>query len=336
MAVQAGVQTSKVLILLGAGVSGSIVLRHGRLSDLIAQLQELLKGAEGVESTPYSYKYDSAALAAQIRQLANEIKELSMINPVTIFNGDSNNSGYASYLVPAAAVGAMGYCYMWWKGWSFSDAMFVTKKNMANAVESFSKQLNDLSETLASTKKHLSKELSKLDWKVEEQTEISKMILNDVTAVKSSISQLGYDFQQINEMISGIEGKIDSLESKQVNLIYIHQPVDIISFLKSYLIGTLFCWLNSQDVTLSGLWHLCQIAGVKDSPATKVFQGLRFLTEGEEGVNVIHNKPVLEKESPLVVKPVEEKTKPAVVTRSRVHRAFPGGISWAQDLTRQS
>ncbi|XP_009119227.1 uncharacterized protein LOC103844195 isoform X5 [Brassica rapa] len=305
MAVQAGVQTSKVLILLGAGVSGSIVLRHGRLSDLIAQLQELLKGAEGVESTPYSYKYDSAALAAQIRQLANEIKELSMINPVTIFNGDSNNSGYASYLVPAAAVGAMGYCYMWWKGWSFSDAMFVTKKNMANAVESFSKQLNDLSETLASTKKHLSKELSKLDWKVEEQTEISKMILNDVTAVKSSISQLGYDFQQINEMISGIEGKIDSLESK-------------------------------QDVTLSGLWHLCQIAGVKDSPATKVFQGLRFLTEGEEGVNVIHNKPVLEKESPLVVKPVEEKTKPAVVTRSRVHRAFPGGISWAQDLTRQS
>ncbi|XP_013583594.1 PREDICTED: uncharacterized protein LOC106292533 isoform X2 [Brassica oleracea var. oleracea] len=305
MAVQAGVQTSKVLILLGAGVSGSIVLRHGRLSDLIAQLQELLKGAEGVESTPYSYKYDSAALAAQIRQLANEIKELSMINPVTIFNGDSNNSGYASYLVPAAAVGAMGYCYMWWKGWSFSDAMFVTKKNMANAVESFSKQLNDLSETLASTKKHLSKELAKLDWKVEEQTDISKMILSDVTAVKSSISQLGYDFQQINEMISGIEGKIDSLESK-------------------------------QDVTLSGLWHLCQIAGVKDNPATKVFQGLRFLTEGEEGVNVVHNKPVLEKESPLVVKPVEEKTKPAVVTRSRVHRAFPGGISWVQDLTRQS
>ena len=22
---------------------------------------------------------------------------------------------YASYIVPAAALGAMGYCYMWWK-----------------------------------------------------------------------------------------------------------------------------------------------------------------------------------------------------------------------------
>lgn len=93
--------------------------------------------------------------------------------------------------------------------------MFVTKKNMANAVASVSKQLNDLSETLAvsiffcffffsvpfvalyilhvlvvcdlvylltqSTKNHLSNELAKLDWKVEEQTETSKMILNDVS-----------------------------------------------------------------------------------------------------------------------------------------------------------
>ena len=53
-------------VLYVPGVSVSIVLRHGRLSDLIAQLQELLKGAEGVESTPFSYKYDSAALAAQV------------------------------------------------------------------------------------------------------------------------------------------------------------------------------------------------------------------------------------------------------------------------------
>ncbi|VVA90025.1 unnamed protein product [Arabis nemorensis] len=333
MAMQAGVQTSKVLILLGAGVSGSIVLRHGRLSDLIAQLQDLLKGAEGVESTPYNF--DSAALAAQIRQLASEIKELTMTNPITVFNGDSSSNGYASYLVPAAAVGAMGYCYMWWKGWSFSDAMFVTKKNMADAVASVSKQLEDLSESLASTKKHLSKKLATLDWKVEEQAETSKMILSDdkdtfvtsilasmqVTEMKSSISQIGFDVQQVYDMISGMEGKIETIESK-------------------------------QEVTNSGLWHLCKIAGVKDSTiSTKVFQdivprlpidtkpsaddslsGLRFLTEGKEAGNVIH-KPVLAKESPVMVKPVEEQTKAAVAARTRVHRVFPGGISWVQNVT---
>lgn len=89
--------------------------------------------------------------------------------------------------MPAAALGAMGYCYMWWKvilfkakpssvgiafgimlesickllffsftlyfsnlqGWSFSDVMFVTKSNMANAVATVSKQLEHVSETLA-------------------------------------------------------------------------------------------------------------------------------------------------------------------------------------------
>jgi len=36
-----------------------------------------------------------------------------------IFNGNSASNGtYASYLVSAAVLGALGYCYMWWKGWS--------------------------------------------------------------------------------------------------------------------------------------------------------------------------------------------------------------------------
>lgn len=35
------------------------------------------------------------------------------------------------------------------QGWSFSDVMFVTKQNMANAVSTVSKQLENLHETLA-------------------------------------------------------------------------------------------------------------------------------------------------------------------------------------------
>ncbi|ESR60925.1 hypothetical protein CICLE_v10018308mg [Citrus x clementina] len=189
MALQAGVSTSKVIVLLGAGLTGSIVLRSGRLSEIIAQLQELLKGVDEVQISPF--KYDSALLAAQIQQLSQEIKELTLSNPVTIFNGNpSSSGGYSSYLAPAAAIGAMGYCYMWWKGWSLSDVMFVTKHNMANAVASVSKQLEHVSETLASTKRQLSKRLQNLDWKLQEQIETSKLIAND-------------------------EGKLELLEGKQ-------------------------------------------------------------------------------------------------------------------------
>nr|XP_034926197.1 uncharacterized protein LOC118057668 isoform X2 [Populus alba] len=241
MALQAGVSTSKVLILVGAGLTSSIILKNGRLSELIGQLQEVLKGVDQVEIAPY--KYDSALLAAQIRQLAQEIKELTLSSPVTIYNGNSaSNGSFSSYLVPAAALGAMGYCYMWWKDWSFSDVMFVTKKNMANAVATVSKQMENVSETLASTKRHLTKRLENLDWKIEEQMETSKLIASDVDEMKSNLSQIGYDVESIHQMISGLEGKLELLESK-------------------------------QDTTNSGLWHLCQFAGgFKDGLGTKVYQ----------------------------------------------------------------
>lgn len=48
------------------GLTGSVVLRSGRLSDLISQLQELLKGVTDEELAPSPYKYDTAVLAAQV------------------------------------------------------------------------------------------------------------------------------------------------------------------------------------------------------------------------------------------------------------------------------
>ena len=46
------------------GWTVSVVLKSGRLSDLIAQLQVLLRGVDEAEIS--SDKYDSAALTAQV------------------------------------------------------------------------------------------------------------------------------------------------------------------------------------------------------------------------------------------------------------------------------
>lgn len=45
-------------------------------------------------------------------------------------------------------VDASSICFVV-QGWSFSDVMFVTKQNMANAVATVSKQLENVSEMLA-------------------------------------------------------------------------------------------------------------------------------------------------------------------------------------------
>lgn len=52
-----------------SGLTGSIVLRNGRLSDLILQLQELLKGVNEAEVS--NNKFDSTLIAAQVLLLNN-------------------------------------------------------------------------------------------------------------------------------------------------------------------------------------------------------------------------------------------------------------------------
>ncbi|XP_057955294.1 uncharacterized protein LOC131149150 isoform X2 [Malania oleifera] len=314
MAMQTGVSTSKVLILVGAGLTGSVILRSGRLSDVILQLQELLKGVNEVEIS--ANKYDSVLLAAQIRKLAQEIRELTLSNPVTIFNGNSaSNGSYASYIMPAAALGAMGYCYMWWKGWSISDVMFVTKHNMENAVVTVSKQLENVTETLASTKRHLTRRLENLDWKLERQKETSELIANDVKEVKSNLCQIGFDVEIIHQMVSGLEGKIELLQSK-------------------------------QDMTNSGLWYLCQLGGgIKDGPNAKIYQdishklvdnskvtqeerslkGLQFIVENSKA----KEKPMIGlKGNDLDANPVK-----VVSMKTRVDRTYNVGISLSRDIT---
>ncbi|KNA08301.1 hypothetical protein SOVF_163880 [Spinacia oleracea] len=318
MAMQTGVASSKVLILLGAGLTGSVILKNGQLSDVLLHLQEYIKGINDVDFS--STKIDPVFLAAQIRQLAQEIRELSLSNPITIMNGGSGSSGgYGSYLVPAAALGAMGYCYMWWKGLSFSDVMFVTKQNMATAVSSVSKQLDNLTDALATTKKHLSKRLETLDWKLEEQKEISGQIHDDVIGVKSNISQIGFDIDSIREMINGLEGKLELLEGK-------------------------------QDLTNSGVYYLCQVAGgITGGPNARLVQdvgskldppkvtcedtsrkGLQFLTDSTLFESVV--------EKPLTSSKVDDFDRVAVKTvssakvKTRLHRSYPVGISLAHDI----
>ncbi|KAI3911281.1 hypothetical protein MKX01_004508 [Papaver californicum] len=253
-------------------------------------------------------------------EIGRRDQELTLSRPVTIFNGNSDSSGsIASYLVPAAAIGAMGYCYMWWKGLSFSDVMYVTKQNMASAVSSVSKQLEQVSGALAATKRHLSQKLEILDGKVEEQKEMSKLIMNEVTEVTSSLSQIGYDLDTIFKMVSGMEGKLELLE-------------------------------NKQDVTNSGLWYLCQMvdsskdglspAGIQNirgkllpnrsvmSIEDKSPKGLQFFGEIDDVLHAENSKinSIIQKDSKDIT------LKADTVSKTRIHRTYPMGISLSRGM----
>ncbi|XAR53226.1 hypothetical protein NMG60_11021691 [Bertholletia excelsa] len=216
MAMQTGVGLSKILILVGAGYTGTVLLKDRKLSDVLGELQSLVKGFERKGESADTESDHSDAVASQVRRLAMEVRQLASARQITILNGNSGQIGnITSLIVPAAALGAFGYGYMWWKGLSFSDLMYVTKRSMANAVSNLTKHLEHVSEALAATKKHLTQRIENLDGKLDEQKEISKLIKNEVTDVRTDLSQIGFDLDALQRMVSGLDGKICSLEDKQ-------------------------------------------------------------------------------------------------------------------------
>ncbi|TYG46509.1 hypothetical protein ES288_D11G261300v1 [Gossypium darwinii] len=76
---------SKILILAGAGYTGTVLLKKGKLSDILGELQSLVKGFEksGEQAD------DSDALLAQVRRLSTEIRQLALARQITVLNGDS-------------------------------------------------------------------------------------------------------------------------------------------------------------------------------------------------------------------------------------------------------
>ncbi|TMW91712.1 hypothetical protein EJD97_013989 [Solanum chilense] len=211
MAMHAGVGLTKIVFIVGAGYTGTLLFKNGKLSDVIGELQNLVKS---YEKTGESDGGESDVIAAQVRRLAMEVRQLASARSITVLNGSSSGN-WTSLVMPAAAAGALGYGYMWWKGLSFSDLMYVTKKNMATAVSNLTKHLDNVSEALAATKRHLTQRIENVDGKLDEQMEMSKLIRSEVNDVHGDLSQIGFDLDQLNRMVSGLDGKLLSLEGKQ-------------------------------------------------------------------------------------------------------------------------
>ncbi|CDY16212.1 BnaA09g29460D [Brassica napus] len=210
MAMQAGVSLSRILILAGAGYTGTIMMKNGKLSDILGELQSLVKGMERSEG---DYD-DSDAVASQVRRLAMEVRQLASARQITVMDGVSG-ANLQALVVPAAVLGVLGYGYMWWKGLAFTDLMYVTKANMATAVANLTKNLEQVSVTLAAAKRHLTQKIQSMDDKVEKQIDLSKGVKNQVTLAREDINSLELDLASLNNLISGLDGKLDTLEYKQ-------------------------------------------------------------------------------------------------------------------------
>ncbi|CAL4978292.1 unnamed protein product [Urochloa decumbens] len=215
MAAQAGMQLFKAVALVSIGVAGS---RVPAIAKFLGKVQETLReqGAEAAADTVANAGNGTTLndLSLQVALLTADVRGL-VYKQNAVIQVDMGNGAGSALIVPAVAVGAVGYCYMWWNGISFSSLMYVTKRNMAAAVASMTKHLEQVQGSLAAAKKHLSQRIQRVDDKLEQQKEISGQIFDQVTGAKLKLKNIGSDMDKIKNMVMGLDHKMDSIEAKQ-------------------------------------------------------------------------------------------------------------------------
>ncbi|MGI4370274.1 DUF1664 domain-containing protein, partial [Klebsiella pneumoniae] len=129
--------------------------------------------------------------------------------------------------------------------------------------------------------------------KMDQQVELSKLIKNEVTDVRADLSQVGYDLDSLQRMVSGLDGKICSLEDKQdlanIGVMYLCNFVDgrkvkMPEVLQEQLklSGRSRGYLTSFDMSIKGLKDIMADSLVSDN-------GNRLITDGtvQDGTDML-------------------------------------------------
>lgn len=217
MVLHAALGASKILILLGASVAGSILVQNGSLSDFVNDTYKVLVKHLKHEGGPGQRSSIDPNLLAQLSRLKQELSHLASERAsVTIVTGNSSSSGVAiSVGVPALVIGATGYGYMRWRGISLSDLMYVTRHSMSNAISTVSKQLEQVTTALTATKRHLNTRINTLSSNLDENKELQGELKDKVGSLHGDVARYGLEIETVHRIVETLGGKIDNIEKKQ-------------------------------------------------------------------------------------------------------------------------
>ncbi|URD92742.1 hypothetical protein MUK42_00372 [Musa troglodytarum] len=214
-----------------AGLIGSMLTKDANLSDIThlfsGAFRIFTKHLQQDKDNPRSTsKPQTDSLLAQVNTLREELQLLASSRSVTIVTGDGSGSrrnGVTAIIV----VGALGYVFIWWKGWKLSDMMFVTRRGLSDACTRVGKQLELLSSSIAAAKRQLSSRMDRVDSNLEECKELAG-------ATKCEVSQLHGDLSLFHTEVESVHRAVQTLETK---------------------LGRIE---GSQDFATRGVYHLCQ------------------------------------------------------------------------------
>ncbi|KNA15432.1 hypothetical protein SOVF_098290, partial [Spinacia oleracea] len=110
---------------------------------------------------------------------------------------------------------AVGYGYVWWKGWKIPGFMFATKRGLSDACNSVSKQLDEVFLSLRGTRNEISSKLDQSSNKFDEIIACSSSTKEEVVGVCEEVSNFTVDLQEVNHTIRTLESRMGRIQVKQ-------------------------------------------------------------------------------------------------------------------------
>ncbi|KAH1238646.1 hypothetical protein GmHk_08G023265 [Glycine max] len=195
----------KLVILVSAGIAGSVIAKEGRLPDVSGlasgAFKVVLRQLKSDDPAPTVKKQPhNDALLAQVNSLRQELQLLARDRSITIVNASGT-----------------GYGYVWWKGWKLPDLMFATRRGLSDACTSIGNQMGKLYESIGDTKKKLSARINGLDKNLEECAAITESTREDISVIQRKADTISEDSKSFHVAVHVLESKIKEIEEKQAS-----------------------------------------------------------------------------------------------------------------------
>ncbi|KAM0947086.1 hypothetical protein DsansV1_C08g0082411 [Dioscorea sansibarensis] len=199
----------KLTIIVGAGIVGTALAKEGRLSDLTGLFSGALKVLtnhikQDKDNPSSTVKPQNDSLLAQVNSLRKELQLLSSSRSVTIVTGTTSGSG-AFKVKTIIVIGVVGYGYIWWKGWKLSDMMFVTRRGLTDACSAVAKQLDHISSSISTAKRHLSARIDRVDCNLNESVELTAATKDEVSKLHGRLSGFHDEFESVHQAVQTLD-----------------------------------------------------------------------------------------------------------------------------------
>ncbi|KAG6508167.1 hypothetical protein ZIOFF_033537 [Zingiber officinale] len=207
----------KLTIVIGAGIIGTVLSKDGQLSDVT----KFFSGAFKIvtrhlkqDNSQSTSKPQTDSLLAQVNTLREELQILASSRSVTIITGGGPGSARFG-VTTVIVVGALGFVFIWWKGWKLSDLMFVTRRGFSDTCNRIGRQLDLVSSSVSAARRHLSSKIDHVDSNLEECKELATATKLEVSELNGDLSLVCSDIESVQCAVETLRSKLDRIEGTQ-------------------------------------------------------------------------------------------------------------------------